>query len=99
MQPEQSDSKSPRAGLAKEYFRNGQLCSVGHYADGKETGVWKYYLLNGNLKTTVKYSKDCSKPAVHGCEPERSQRRLLEIVKRFNLFDSLLVQSEQHGRQ
>jgi antitoxin component YwqK of YwqJK toxin-antitoxin module len=57
MKSKQSDNKSPKTGLSKEYFRNGQLCSVGHYADGKKTGVWKYYLLNGKLKATGKYSK------------------------------------------
>ena len=56
MKPKQSDSKTPKTGMAKEYFRNGQLCSIGHYVDGKKTGMWKYYLLNGKLKATGKFS-------------------------------------------
>ena len=57
MKPKQSDNQPPKTGLVKEYFRDGQLCSVGRYLDGKKTGVWKYYLRNGNLKATGKYSK------------------------------------------
>ena len=56
MKPKQSGNQLPKNGLVKEYFRNGQLCSVGRYTDGKKTGSWKYYLLNGKLKATGKFS-------------------------------------------
>src|SRR5262245_25027363 len=58
MNPRQSNNKTPKTGLVKEYFRDGQLCSVGRYLDGRKTGVWKYYLRNGGLKAIGKYAKD-----------------------------------------
>ncbi|CAM3669697.1 hypothetical protein FLGE108171_09700 [Flavobacterium gelidilacus] len=39
----------------KEYYKNGQLQSIGKYIDEIETGEWKYYHENGKLKSIGKY--------------------------------------------
>ena len=49
-------NKRHKTGLHKEYFRDGQLSSVGKYLNGKRTGLWKYYLRNGKLKAIGEFS-------------------------------------------
>ena len=41
-----------RDGLWKGYYDNGQLRYEGVFNDGKETGVFKNFLLDGNLPFT-----------------------------------------------
>ncbi len=51
MKANQSDDKV-RNGVRKETFRDGKVSAVGRYADGKKTGVWKYYDASGKLSRT-----------------------------------------------
>ena len=44
-----------KQGLYKEYYKNGQLISVGNYNDGKENGLWKYYKADGSLRLAANY--------------------------------------------
>lgn len=39
----------------KEYYENGQLKSVGNFANGKANGEWKFYHENGQLAAIGKY--------------------------------------------
>jgi len=44
-----------RNGLWKEYYRNGNLKSVGLYQKNLQNGEWKYYHSNGNIKAIGNY--------------------------------------------
>jgi antitoxin component YwqK of YwqJK toxin-antitoxin module len=47
--------KSPKNGLVTEYFKDGSVCSVGRYADGKKTGPWKAFDTSGKLSKTTNH--------------------------------------------
>jgi antitoxin component YwqK of YwqJK toxin-antitoxin module len=44
-----------RHGLFRAYWRNGNLKSEGHYADGSETGPWTDYHENGQMAASGEY--------------------------------------------
>ncbi len=43
---------------SKEYFENGQLCSIKTYIDGYNDGEWKWYYENGQLLSIQEFEKN-----------------------------------------
>ena len=54
MKARKSDNKGKNC-LVNETYSDGKISAVGKYADGKKTGVWKYYFRNGRLRATGKF--------------------------------------------
>ena len=45
--------KLPLNGIVKEFYSNKMLSVTGRVSKGIKTGVWKYYLRNGQLRAEI----------------------------------------------
>jgi antitoxin component YwqK of YwqJK toxin-antitoxin module len=52
------DEEGIRDGDWKEFYRSGQLKSIGKYDKGKRIGEWKFYHPNGKIEQIGSYSAD-----------------------------------------
>jgi antitoxin component YwqK of YwqJK toxin-antitoxin module len=50
--------KGELTGIVKEFYKTGELYIEGYYKDGKNTGEWKIYNIDGEVDTIEIYRND-----------------------------------------
>jgi antitoxin component YwqK of YwqJK toxin-antitoxin module len=47
--------------IVRDYFISGEIQMTGHYTNGKETGRWTWYYLDGSIQQDFQYLEDGTK--------------------------------------
>lgn len=86
---EQSYKKGKLTGPQKAYFESGQLYSSGEMIDGLREGEWNWYYEDGNISSTVTFSKD-KKEGKQIMWSEVGEKTKEEYFKNGNLIEEKL---------
>jgi len=84
-------------GRWKEFFNDGSLKAEGNYEDGKPSGDWKYYHLNGKTEQIGKFNKQ-GKPEGKWKWYYEDGKLLREENYRNGLRDGILSEYDEDGK-